>query len=376
MRKYCSFERLFAVSLCVILVNGCQQADQLLPFELAEGEGATATIGPSGGALSVPPSFSLAIPSGALTSAVAVDVTRRITAPFPSDAGSAVPGTAFDIGPVGTMLNEAAMVEIAVSPDLLGAGQDLRLSVAVLRQDGSVASFGGTYDVTSGVLRAWIDELGPVAAVVALDAVALSNDPPPTLGGGSFPAPAPPAPSGPARTSHGGVEFVAECSPDARQCFSSGLIRLWADQTLRDRLGEQLFLLNPTVSVNLDFVSFDLAGLPTEVVGSVSVSGDLRARFNSTIGSYDLRDGATTGPTTAPTVTPLQVSGNLMIIDQTTTEDGSVEFNEEVEFAITGIGTTEMMTIRLDAELDFTNSDGSTVTGNVIAHIRLRTPQS
>lgn len=376
MRKYCSFERLFAVGLCVLLVNGCQQADQILPFELAEGEGATATIGPSGGALSVPPSFSLSIPSGALTSAVAVDVARRITAPFPSDAGSAVPGTAFDIGPVGTTLNEMAMVEIAVPPELLGAGQDLRLSVAVLRQDGSVASFGGTYDVTNGVLRAAIDELGPVAAIVALDAIALGNEVPPVLGGGSFPAPAPPAPSGPALTSHGGVEFAAECSPGARQCFSSGLIRVWADQTLRDRLGEQLFLLNPTVSVNLDFVSFDLAGVPTEVVGSVSVSGDLRARFNSTISSYDLRDGATTGPTTAPVATPLQVSGNLMIIDQTTTEGGSAEFNEEVEFAITGIGTTEMMTIRLEAELEFKNSDGSVVTGTVIAHIRLRTPQS
>lgn len=369
-------KRLLPVALLGLVYVGCQQADQSLPFDLAAGDEATATIGPSGGILSVPPSFSVSIPSGALGSSIALDVARRTAGPFPSDAGAPIPGTAFDLGPVGTQLNTPAEVQVAVPPELLAEGEDLRLSLALQRQDGSIVSLGGTYDVTNGLLRAQIDEIGPVAAVVAMDAIALASDAPPVLGGGSFPAPAPPGPVGPAATSHGGVEFNAECSPSARQCFSSGLIRLWSDQSLRNRLGAQLYLLNPTVSVRLDFLSFDPNGVPTEVTGSVLVSGDLRARFNSSVTKLDLQEGATTGPTTSAVATPLQVAGNLMIIQQTTTLDNVVEFNEEIEFGIAGIGTTEMMTIQLEAELDFENSDGSTVTGTVIAHVRLRVPQS
>jgi hypothetical protein len=59
MRKHCPIERLGLIVALSVLVAGCQQADQTLLFELAEGQGATLTIGTNGGIISVPPSFSL-----------------------------------------------------------------------------------------------------------------------------------------------------------------------------------------------------------------------------------------------------------------------------------------------------------------------------
>lgn len=376
MRKTCSPERLLAVATFVLLAAGCQQADQQLPFGLADGEGATLTIGPNGGIVSVPPSFSMQFPAGSLSGPTSVQVTPRISEPFPRDAGQPVPGSAYDIGPAGTTLGEPATVEIAVPSELLQVGEDVLLAVAVLRGDGTVATFGGTYDVTNGVLTAEVDELGPVAAIISLDAISVALGVPPELGGGTFPQPSAPAPAGPATANGTSVLFEADCSPEARQCFSSGLIRIWADETVRTRLGDDLFLLNPTVSVSLDFITFDTNGSPIEVVGSVEVGGDLRARFNSSVSSYELEEGVTTGPTGDPVPTAVQVAGTLMTFGQTTTTAGDIELDETVEFGITGIGTTEMMTIEVEAEVDFDNEDGSVTTGLVTAHVRLRVPES
>lgn len=374
MRKTCPPVRLGAALVVLgLAVAGCQQIDQELPFELAEGEGAALTIGPSGGTLSVPPSFSLGFPAGSLPTSVSVEASRLITEPFPSDAGAPVPGTAYDIAvPAGTVLSSPAHVELAVDPALLELGDEARLVVAVVRENGMVATFTGTYDLTNGVLTADIDVIGDLAAVVSADAIPIGLDAPPALGGGSVPLPGSPAPSGAALSSHGGVEFTAACSPDARQCFSSGLIRLWADQVVRDRMGDRLFLLDPTIQASLDFVSFDVNGVPTEVVGSLRVGGQVRARFNSYVSSYELLEGVTTGPGTTPAPTGLQVNGNVMIIEQTTDSENLVEFNEELEFGITGIGTSEMLLISVEAEVEFDNSDGSSTIGAITAHVRLR----
>ena len=374
MRKTCSTERLLVVAALLGVVTGCLQPDQSLPFELADGEGATVTINASGGTVSLPPAFSLDIPAGSLNGSVSIVVTPRIDAPFPSDAGSPVPGSAFDVGPVGIVLAVPATVEIAVPAELLELGDAVRLLVAQLRQDGSVATFGGTYDVTNGILRADIDELGPIAAVVALDAIPLALEAPPTLGGGSLPQPppAPPAPSGAQLSSHGGVEFSASCSPDARKCFTSGLVRVWADDVVRERLGEDLFLLSTRVEASLEFLDFDQNGVPTSLVGSITVDGDLRARLNSSITNVDVDDGVTSGPGLSAVPTPVQINSNFLLIGQTTTVDGDVELNDQVEFGITGIGTTEMLTIRVEAEVNFPNDTGPDTVGEVIAHIRMR----
>ena len=377
MRKHYPIERLGLIVALSVLVAGCQQADQTLPFELAEGQGATLTIGTNGGIISVPPSFSLSFPAGALSSSISVEVTPRISAPFPSDAGIPVPGSAFDvIVPAGTTLLIPARVEIAVDSDLLEVGAEVRMSIAVLREDGSVVTFGGTYDLTNGVLAADIDELGPIAAVISADAIALDLGTPPTLLGGSFPPPptAPPAPSGPSLSSHGGLAFAATCAPTVRQCFTSGIIRVWADDVVRSRLGDDLFLLNPTVEADFDFLTFDQSGVPTSLVGSISIDGDLRARLNSVVTGYDIEDGVTTGPFTAPSTTTVQVTGSVMLLGSATDSSGDpvASADLDIEFGITGIGTTEMLTIRLDAEVEFENEDGSIEIGVIVAHIRLR----
>ena len=375
MRTYFSPERLWLVAAVAVLTTGCQQTDQQLPFEIAEGEGATLSIGPTGGTLSVPPSFSLDFPAGALTGATSVSATPLITEPFPQDAGVPVPGTAFAVGPVGTTLGEPARVEMAVDPSLLEAGEEVLLTVAVRRATGEIATFESTYDVTNGVLVAEVDELGPMAAVVSLDAIAVSLGSPPALIGGTFPPPAPLTPVGPA-PAPGTLVFEADCSPEGRPCFTSGLIRIWADDVVVERMGDKLFLVDPSVRIILDFISFDQSGLPTEVVGAVSVGGDLRARFNSTVTGYDLEEGITTGPGVGAAPTTVNVAGSVMTIGQTTSSSGEVEFNEDVEFSIVGIGTTQMMIAEIEAEVEFENDEGPPSYGYVTAHIRLRVPES
>ena len=46
--------------------------------------------------------------------------------------------------------------------------------------------------------------------------------------------------------------------------------------------------------------------------------------------------------------------------------------NEQVEFDISGIGTSEMLILEVDGEVEFENEDGSVTIGIVTAHVRLR----
>ena len=376
MRKYYPTERLFLAAALSVLVAGCQQADQILPAELQEGDGATITIGLSGGSISVPPAFSLEFPANSLTTATAVTVSKRVSEQFPDDGGEPV-GPAFDIGPVGTVLAEPATVQLSVDPELLAVGDQVRLSVALLRQDGSVSVFPGIYDLTNGLLTADIDELGPVSAVISADAIALLSGDPTALTGGFFPPPPPAASSGAALADPGTLLFESDCSPEGRQCFSSGLIRVWADDVVIDRMGSEIFLLSPRVTNSFTFSAFDQFGLPTQVTGSIELDGALRSRINSAVTNYQLQSGVNTGTGAAPTVTSVQVVGNVMTVGVTATigETGGVEeteFDVAVEYSISGIGTTEMLTIELEVDIEFENSEGPPTVGTVIAHIRLR----
>ena len=55
---------------------------------------------------------------------------------------------------------------------------------------------------------------------------------------------------------------------------------------------------------------------------------------------------------------------------------GNNDPSADLTGAITGIGTTQMMTIRVEAELEFDNDDGSVEYGYIIAHVRLRVPEA
>ena len=113
----------FSLGVLVVFAQVCLlQQDQRLPLELEEGEGAAKTIGAAGGVISLPPDFSLDVPAGALTSSASLTVTPRISQPFPSEAGSVLPGTAYDISPAGLTLVSPARVEIRVpesTPNLI-----------------------------------------------------------------------------------------------------------------------------------------------------------------------------------------------------------------------------------------------------------------
>jgi hypothetical protein len=354
---------------------GCQQVDQSSPFELDPTAGQTTSVNASGGVVSLPPNFSIEFFSNSLTASELVTVQQKLDA-FPSDAGLVVPGLAFDVGPAGVTLSSTApaRVQIAVPDELLEVGDALTLSVAVERLDGSIVTSATSYDAENGILTADVYELGPMAAVIASDAIALGDiaDVPPLDGGAIVPVSPPPAGSGPALSHPGGVEFTARCSPGERSCFTSGIARLWVDDIVRDRLGSELVLLNTTVDASIDFFAFNTSALPDSAVGYLRIEGDLRARINAVVASRELGDevaiytGSGTDPNN-PQPTGVTVSGGTMTF--TATSQGSPEV---LEFDISGVGTSDLLTIQVEGELSFENSSGPPTVGAIIAHVRLR----
>ena len=348
-----------------IVLSACQQADQELPFELDGGAGQT--IGAAGGLVSVPPSFSMQFPAGSLPGATDITAGTRLT-PFPSSAGAVVPGSAHDVGPAGVQLGEPARVQIAVPAALLGAGAEVRLAVALLRSGGSIVTNVTSYDLASGVLTAYVDEVGSVAAVISSDVIpVLDLLAIPSLGGGSVAPPSPaPLPAGPAQAP-GDPEFTAACSNEARSCLTSGIVQLWVDDVVRKRVGGSMVLANTALSGGIAFLDFDNAGLPTRLLGSIEIEGELRARINSVVAGRRIGDELLfhTGPAGfAPAATDVTFAGNLMRLAETS--EGP---DEEIFYGVTGIGTGEQVTLRLERVIEFSNPSEE---GRVAAHVRLR----
>lgn len=366
-----------AFALCVALsaaLSGCQQSDQKLPFEVDPTQLRTVSLNAAGGIVSVPPAFSLEFFSGTLTGSQTVTAQQRLAA-FPSDAGIVVPGTAFDVGPAGTALNPdvPARVQISVPPALLQAGQELALTVGLLRPDNSIVTGVTSYDVTNGLLTANVYELGPVAAVISNDAITVGDLVDlPGLDGGAI-TPAPPAPAGPALvpTRVDGVQFVAECSPGERSCLTSGIAQLWVDDVVRERLGDDLVLVNTTVEASLEFFSFT-SSVPDSAVGYLRIDGDLRARINSVIASRNVGDEVAlyTGNGSDaynPDATAVSLSGSSMTFEFTSQDDP-----ETVEFDISGVGTSDLLTIQIEGTIEFANASGPPTVGDIVAQVRLR----
>jgi hypothetical protein len=353
-----------ALSLCAL--SACQQVDQRLPFELDEG--GQATIGNSGGLISIPPNFSMQFPSGALATSTTVTAATRLTA-FPASAGVVVSGLMFDVGPNGTQLSAPATVQIAVPTELLQFGEQLSLSVALLTQSGAIEIPSATYDLTSGLLTAQIDELGAVAAVVSADAIPVGDLASiPSLGGGIIPFPAP-APVGPAAAPQfGGVVYEASCSSFAQQCFASGIVELWVDDVVYEHLGADIILLNTVVSGSIEFFDF-LGGVPRQVFGVIEVTGDLRTRLNSSVVGRRVGDEVLlyTGPGTSPSPTGVSFSGGNMTL--AFTSQGSPEV---IGYSATNIGTGFQITLRLEGDIEFTDENGNPEFGTIVAHVRLR----
>jgi hypothetical protein len=43
-----------------------------------------------------------------------------------------------------------------------------------------------------------------------------------------------------------------------------------------------------------------------------------------------------------------------------------------IPYSVTGVGTGELLTLRLEGELTFTDEDGNDEIGVIVAHVRLR----
>lgn len=354
------------VGALALAVSACQQVDQELPFALDGGTGQTVSIGANGGLVSVPPSFSMQFPSGSLPGTTSVTAVARSTA-FPALGGPVIPGTAFDVGPAGVALAVPARVQIAVPASVLAEGDELRLAVALLRTGGSVVTDVSTYDLSNGILTAFLDEVGPVAAVLSPDVIpVLDLAALPNLGGGSISPPSPaPLPAGPAQAP-GDPEFTAECSGEARNCLTSGIVQLWVNDVVRDRVGDDMVLANTTVNGSVSFLDF-VAGRPTRLLGWIEVEGELRTRLNSIVVGRSIGDDLyfQTGPEgSPPAATNVTFSGNVMTLAET-----SGGFNEMIVYGVTGIGTGEQVTLRIEGEVEF---DNPTEIGQIVAHIRLR----
>jgi len=362
--------------MLVTTLNGCQQSDQLLPFELDPSQGQTVSVNANGGIVGLPPGFSIEFFSGTLTGSQLVTAQQRLDA-FPSAAGLVVPGTAYDVGPAGVALSPSApaRVQIAVPSALLEAGDELSLTVALLQPGGSIVTDATSYDLSNGIITADVYELGPMAAVVANDAIALGDlaDLPPLDGGAITPSPAPaggPASAPPTRLD--GVVFSANCSPGERSCFTSGIAKIWVDDDVRARLGSELILLNTTVDASIEFFSFNLASLPDSAIGHLRIDGDLRARINQVVASRDVGDEVTvhTGNGTDafnPDATAISINGAEMRFEFTSQGDPEV-----IEFDVSGVGTSDLLTIQLEGTLEFENASGPPTEGTIVAHVRLR----
>lgn len=329
-------------------------------------------IGPAGGTLSLASGFSIVIPAGAMATPTSITVTPRLDGAFPGDAGRVVPGTVFDVAPAGITLRQPARVTLRLPARNLAEGEAVRVGVARGAAGRSDLIAAGSYDATAGLLTASTSTLGPFAAVVADDAIPMETGTPPSLGGGSFATGAGgvAGPSGPTPTPAPLQLFAASCRPEARRCFSSGLVQVWASQALQDRLGGSLVILSPRLEADIAFGAVGPDGLPAEAVGRVSIKGTLRAQLGQAVASYEVDESFRTGAGPgegAPAVTKVRISGNRMILERTTDEN-----DRTLEYGLVRLGTGRQLTLRVEQEVDLENEDGSTTRGVVILFVRLR----
>lgn len=373
MRTSCLSGRPLAAAAAALLVAGCQQPDRPNPFEPEVGARAVVTIGPDGGTVSLPPGVSLEFPAGALSGPVSIGVSELANKPFPSVAGKPLPGTAFRVEvPAGTHLTQPARVALTVDPASVGEDEDVRLALGVRREDGSVPVFTGTYDAATGLLRAEISEVGDLAAVVVYDAVPVVFGAAPAFSGGPLPTPDAPDVVGPTVSVRDGVSFSASCGPASRSCRTAGILQVWADEVVQERLGHRLALVNPAVEGTIDFISFDEHGVPLEVSASLTFGGELRARLRKGVMGHRLDAGLRTSTWNEAEPTGLLVEGNELVIETMTRWDGEQLTGERVAFEVAQIGTSASLKLRFELPIRFTDIDGGETEGTIVAHVRLR----
>ena len=97
-----------------------------------------------------------------------------------------------------------------------------------------------------------------------------------------------------------------------------------------------------------------------------AVEGTLKARLGQAVTSYGFDEHRVTGFGGVAVVTGVAITDNQMVFERIS--GGS----NTVEFGLTRIATGELLTLRIEEEIELDNDDGSTTTGTVIMHVRLR----
>ena len=129
-------------------------------------------------------------------------------------------------------------------------------------------------------------------------------------------------------------------------------------------------LINTTVTASVEFFAFDLlTSVPDSAIGYVNVEGDLRARINQVVANRQIGDEVAvfTGNGTSPAPTQVTFLGNQATLQFTSQDDPEV-----LVFDVSGVGTSELLTIQLEGTLEFENQSGPPTEGLIVAQVRLR----
>lgn len=155
----------------------------------------------------------------------------------------------------------------------------------------------------------------------------------------------------------------------AQQCFASGILQVWADSVVYKHLGASIILMNTTVSGSIEFFAF-VGNVPTQAIADLEVTGDLRTRLNGVIAGRHVDDEVRlfTGPGATPSATTVTFSGSNMILAETSEPDDP----QVMAYGVTGVGTGEQLTLRLEGDLEFTDENGDPEIGVIVAYVRLR----
>jgi len=165
------------------------------------------------------------------------------------------------------------------------------------------------------------------------------------------------------------VRFSASCSTLVQSCFASGIVSIWVDDIVRERLGADIILYNANVQGEFEFSGF-VGNVPTLAHGELTLDGELRARLNSVVAGRRAGEEVSmyTGGGASASSTAVTFSGNIMTLAQTSEDSPAM-----LEYGVTGVGTGEQLTLQFEGDIRFSNpSPQPPDVGHIAVQVRLR----
>jgi len=148
----------------VLVLAGCEQASQSLPFAVDSEETATRTVSSAGAVITSASGLALHIPAGALSQATEISVTPAAPPAVVSSSGSPI-SRGFRIDPTDLTLDRPALVEVRFDRQIESDNAWLA-SLVVVSQDG-IEEVGNTrLDLRARLAETEIQRLGTVTMVI------------------------------------------------------------------------------------------------------------------------------------------------------------------------------------------------------------------